>query len=261
VTAHQLPVAAPETFETRDILGVPVASLDWSEAIALLARRLEERRFTPVGFMNAHNANVASRDPEFARALAGFLILPDGVGVDIASKVLYGKAFPANLNGTDFVPGFLAASAQPLTVGLLGATRRNAEGAAHAFQQLTPHHRFIVVHDGFFRPAEEPAILARLEELKPDVLLVAMGVPRQEFWIAQNIGPQHCLVPIAVGALLDFMSGAVPRAPALVRRLRAEWLFRLYVEPGRLWRRYIFGNPAFIVRIVAQKLGLIGAAG
>ena len=81
-----------------------------------------------------------------------------------------------------------------------------------------------------------------------------MGVPRQEFWIAKNITPRHCTMPIAVGALLDFLSGAVPRAPAWMRRLRLEWVFRLIIEPGRLWRRYILGNPVFLARVVRQKL-------
>jgi UDP-N-acetyl-D-mannosaminuronic acid transferase (WecB/TagA/CpsF family) len=61
-------------------------------------------------------------------------------------------------------------------------------------------------------------------------------------------------MPIAVGALLDFLSGRVPRAPLWMRRLRLEWLFRLWIEPGRLWRRYVVGNPLFLVRVLAQKL-------
>ena len=86
------------------------------------------------------------------------------------------------------------------------------------------------------------------------MLLVAMGVPRQELWIARHIDERHCTLPIAVGALLDFLSGAVPRAPLWMRRLRLEWLFRLVVEPGRLWRRYVVGNPLFLVRVVRQRL-------
>lgn len=81
-----------------------------------------------------------------------------------------------------------------------------------------------------------------------------MGVPRQELWIARNLTEKHCTLPIAVGALLDFLSGAVPRAPGWMRRMRLEWLFRLIVEPGRLWRRYIVGNPLFLARVLRQKL-------
>ncbi len=238
----------------KTILGISVASLGWDEAIGLLKRMLAERRFTKVSFLNAHNANVASIDAAFADALEDFLILPDGVGVDMAAKILYGAPFPANLNGTDFVPGFLQAASKPLTVGLLGATRSNAEGAAAKLTAIAPQHSYVVVHDGYFSPLEEPGVVETIKALRPDVLLVAMGVPRQELWIARNLTDKHCTLPIAVGALLDFLSGAVPRAPGWMRRMRLEWLFRLIVEPGRLWRRYIVGNPLFLARVLRQKL-------
>ena len=237
----------------RKILGIPVLAIRWDEAMALLTRLTRERRFTRITFLNAHNANMASTDPVFAKALDDFLILPDGIGVDLAAKLLYGEPFPDNLNGTDFVPAFLQASTQPLTVALLGATRVNAEAASKKLAAIAVQHRFVVIHDGFFSAAQEPEIVDRIATLRPDVLLVAMGVPRQELWIARHIDARHCTLPIAVGALLDFLSGAVPRAPLWMRRLRLEWLFRLVVEPGRLWRRYVVGNPLFLLRVARQK--------
>ena len=238
---------------TRNILGVAVACFGWDAGIDHLARLLAERRFTKVSFLNAHNANIACEDEVFARALGEFLVLPDGIGVDIASRMLYGEPFPANLNGTDFVPALLQATARPLTIALLGARRVNAEAAAAKLAALAPQHRFVVVHDGFFTPEEEVGIVSNIHELRPDILLVAMGVPRQELWIARNIGPSDCTLPIAVGALLDFLSGAVPRAPLFLRKLRMEWVFRLAIEPARLWRRYVVGNPVFLARVLRQK--------
>ncbi|WP_296739333.1 WecB/TagA/CpsF family glycosyltransferase [Mesorhizobium sp.] len=242
-------------FDTlKTILGIPVLAIRWDDAIELLARLVAERRFTKVSFLNAHNANIAYGDPVFAEALDDFLILPDGVGVDIAAKLLYGAPFPDNLNGTDFVPAFLQASKRPLTVALLGATRVNAEAASVKLSALAGQHNFVVVHDGYFSAAQEPEIVGRIAKLRPDVLLVAMGVPRQELWIARHIDARHCTLPIAVGALLDFLSGTVPRAPLWMRRLRLEWLYRLWIEPGRLWRRYVVGNPVFLWRVLKQKL-------
>ncbi|TIQ46418.1 MAG: WecB/TagA/CpsF family glycosyltransferase [Mesorhizobium sp.] len=244
-------------FDTlKRILGISVLSIRWDEATALLSRLVAERRFTKVSFLNAHNANLAYSDPVFAEALEDFLVLPDGIGVDIAAKLLYGAPFPDNLNGTDFVPAFLQASTRPLTVALLGATRVNAEAASVKLSALAVQHKFVVIHDGYFSPAEERAIVERIARLRPDVLLVAMGVPRQELWIARHIDAGHCTLPIAVGALLDFLSGTVPRAPLWMRRLRLEWLFRLWIEPGRLWRRYVVGNPLFLWRVLKQKLSL-----
>ncbi|WP_192181811.1 WecB/TagA/CpsF family glycosyltransferase [Mesorhizobium amorphae] len=243
----------------KTILGIPVLAIRWDDAIALLAQLVAERRFTKVSFLNAHNANIAYTDPTFAEALDDFLILPDGVGVDMASKLLYGAPFPDNLNGTDFIPAFLKASSRPLTVGLLGATRVNAEAASSKLSALAVQHKFVVIHDGYFSAAEEPTIVDKIEMLRPDVLLVAMGVPRQELWIARHIDQRHCTLPIAVGALLDFLSGTVPRAPLWMRRLRLQRLFRLWIEPGRLWRRYVVGNPLFLWRVVGQKFSGAGA--
>ena len=250
-------VEAPAPFRNltfRRILGVDVASIGRDEALALLSQLVAGRTFAKIGFLNAHNANVACSDREFAAALGNFLVLADGVGVDVAAKLLYGAPFPANLNGTDFVPALLSACDKPLTVGLLGATKVNAERAAQRLGELAPRHRYVVVRDGYFAAAEEPAILSQLAELRPDILLVAMGVPRQELWIERNLDGQHCTLPIAVGALLDFLSGSVPRAPQWMRQLRLEWLFRLIIEPGRLWRRYVVGNPVFLTRVLLQKL-------
>ncbi|RWP86360.1 MAG: glycosyltransferase [Mesorhizobium sp.] len=240
----------------KTILGIPVVAVRWNDAIALLNRLIAERRFTKVSFLNAHNANIAYTDPVFAGALDDFLILPDGIGIDLAARLLYGAPFPDNLNGTDFVPAFLQASTTPLTVGLLGATRVNAEAASVKLAALAVQHKFVVIHDGYFPASQEQEIVDRIAAFRPDVLLVAMGVPRQELWIERHIDARHCTLPIAVGALLDFLSGAVPRAPLWMRRLRLEWLFRLAVEPSRLWRRYVVGNPLFLLRVVRQKFSL-----
>ena len=100
----------PGVSSWKDILGIPVASIGLDAAIRLLRGFVAEGRFTKVGFLNAHNANLACSDPQFAEALSDFLILSDGVGVDMAAKLLYGEPFPANLNGTDFIPAFLPPS-------------------------------------------------------------------------------------------------------------------------------------------------------
>lgn len=243
----------------KTILGVRVADLRWGEAIGLLAQLLEEGRFTRVGFLNAHNANVAATDPALARAFEESLVLPDGVGVDIASKILHGSPFAANLNGTDFIPEFLRQIRWSLRVGLIGAKGPNVERALARFQLECPQHRFILINDGYFSAAEEPAIVERIRTIRPDILLVAMGVPAQELWIRRNIDERHCTLAMAVGALFDFMSGAVPRAPRFVRAMRLEWLFRLMIEPVRLWRRYVLGNPMFIARVLRQRFSAAGS--
>ncbi|MEZ5810071.1 MAG: WecB/TagA/CpsF family glycosyltransferase [Rhizobiaceae bacterium] len=237
-----------------DILGVAVTDASRADAIALVDEALQRRRYTKVAFLNAHSANTAAEDAEFAAVLKTFTVFPDGIGVDIAAKILYGRPFADNLNGTDFVPALLAAVKRPLVVGIVGAVREHGERATADLMARMPQHQFVYLNDGYLTPEEEPGVIRRIEELHPDIVLVAMGVPRQEKWIQTNLDGNSCTVPIAVGALLDFLSGAVPRAPLLVRRMRFEWVYRLCMEPVRLWRRYLLGNPVFVMRILRQKL-------
>jgi len=237
----------------RDIMGIDVAVVDEAAAVALFAGLIAEGRFTKVAFLNANVSNLATVNADFERTLHRFLVLADGVGVDIASKVLYGQPFPANLNGTDFVPALLRRLPGQLSIGMVGASHQNIEAACDRFARLAPQHKFYLISDGFFSAAGEQQILADLRDIRPDILLVAMGVPRQEFWI-DRLDEGHACIAMGVGALFDFMSGAVPRAPEWMRRSRLEWLFRLIVEPKRLWHRYVVGNPVFLWHLMQHRL-------
>jgi exopolysaccharide biosynthesis WecB/TagA/CpsF family protein len=234
----------------RSILGYSVANLGFAEGLELLTQRIAAHQYTPVTFLNAHNANVARADVSFSNALRHFLVLADGIGVDVASKSFHGSPFKANLNGTDLVPALFNYCVKPLKVALLGARPEVIESARSVFARDTPWHEFIIISDGFFRSEDLPKIKQLLKEMQPDILLVAMGVPRQEEFIARNLGPEHCIMPMAVGALLDIHSGVIARAPKWVRDLRIEWAYRLMREPKRLWYRYIVGNPVFLLRVL-----------
>ena len=107
-------------------------------------------------------------------------------------------------------------------------------------------------NQGVMMTADE--IAAAVNACRPDILLVALGVPRQELWLAKHRDELHCGAAIAVGGLLDFVSGRIPRAPAWLRRCGLEWTYRLYQEPIRLFRRYVLGNPAFVLRVLLSRL-------
>ena len=256
---RRAPVAPPEP-PRRDIAGVAVAALTREEALALIERAFDERSHLHLAYCNANLVNIAAREAGLRERLAGFLIFPDGIGVDIASRLLYGAPFPANLNGTDFTPAILANGTRSLAVMLLGGRPGVAERAAARLAAEYPQHRFAVLSHGYFKPDEEPALLARLERERPDLLLVAFGNPRQEQWIADRIDVRHCTVAAGIGALFDFLAGEVARAPETFRTLRLEWVYRLWLEPRRLWRRYVVGNPAFLLRVLRQKLAGRGSA-
>lgn len=223
-------------------------------ALTLVSSSLARGLPLRLAFANAHTVNTAYAQPAFREALAGFLVLADGSGVDIAMRLLRGRGFAANLNGTDFIPALLAHCETPLKVTLLGAKPGVADRAAGWLNQSFPRHRFSVLSDGYFKEEALPRLLGRLAAAPPDLLLVAFGNPAQEMFIARHITPAHATVATGVGALFDFFAGRVRRAPLWMRRLRLEWLFRLMLEPARLWRRYVFGNPLFVARVVRQWL-------
>lgn len=261
IPANALPLAelAPSSSPTdlperRRIGGVDILAAKSDAAARLLGERLEAKLYTPVGFANAHCLNLAADDATFRSALEEFLLLPDGVGVDLASRLLFGGSFPDNLNGTDFVPSLLASLDRPVRVALIGAAEGIVERAALAFAAAHPRHVFLPVAHGFVPEGPETELmLARLRAARADIVLVALGMPRQEMFIARHLTPRHATLAIAVGALLDFTAGEVPRAPPAVRRLRLEWVYRLLIEPSRLWRRYLLGNPRFMLRILAER--------
>ena len=243
-----------ENVTYRNILGVKVACFNWDSAFAFFENRIDEGRFMKQGWLNANNSNIADENPAYKAALQDFLILPDGIGVDIASKVAYGSKFPANLNGTDFIPGLLAHMKRPIKVALLGSGPGVADDAAQLFKQQIPRHDYRVISDGFFKPADLDGILAQLKDFHPDLLLVAMGVPRQEIFINQHITAEHCTIASGVGALFDLHTGRVQRAPQWVRKIKMEWVYRLLQEPRRLAKRYLIGNPVFLWRVAKGRM-------
>jgi UDP-N-acetyl-D-mannosaminuronic acid transferase (WecB/TagA/CpsF family) len=216
----------PPPFPRRNILGVEISVARQREAIEFLLARLAARVPTRVAFANANLLTTLSSQPGGARLLDGFLVLNDGIAVDLASVALYRRWFPENLNGTDLVPALLATAPRGTKVFLYGA---------------------------------KPDVLAKtaalLAEARPDIVLVALGNPLQEGWIATHAAGIGAPLAIGVGALFDFMTGTVPRAPVPMRRLRLEWLYRWAQEPGRLRRRYTIGMAQFSVQVLRQARG------
>ncbi|WP_377294030.1 WecB/TagA/CpsF family glycosyltransferase [Rhizobium sp. SG2393] len=251
----KIPPTTSITASQREILGLNVCDLGWADALAfadeLLSMPIGQ---TVVSFLNANNANLMMKNPDYRVILERQLVFPDGYGVDIASWMRYGSMFPANLNGTDFVPALLTYVSRPLKVAMIGARPEVLARAAEAFRQHAPWHEFIPVSDGFFAEEESDAVMAKVRDVRPDLLLIAMGSPKQEKWVDTYVGPGHARLVMTVGALFDFVGGAFPRAPAMVRRLRLEWLYRLVQEPSRLWRRYLLGNPLFLLNALRHSL-------
>ncbi len=237
---------------SRTILGVPIQVCTLKEAVDLIDAHYEKLEPTAIAFANAHTLNVAAAHPAFRQALQHSLVFNDGVGVDIASRILYGAQFPDNLNGTDFSPNYLQRTKHRFRIFLLGAKPGTAERAARRLAALCPQHTIVGCHHGHFGESEVADVVDRVRRSKADVVLVAMGNPKQEVFLRDHLAATGCRLGIGVGALFDFLAGNVPRAPSWVRQWRLEWAYRLAQEPRRLARRYLIGNPLFLLRIVGQ---------
>jgi alpha-1,3-mannosyltransferase len=234
------------------ILGIDIRVMRRAEAVATLDRLYDGAEAIGVGFANAHTINTASCN-DIARAeFRKLLVLNDGVGVALASRMLYRRHFPDNLNGTDFVPGYLAATRRAFKIYMLGAKPGVAERAARALVPPGSRHRVVGVHHGYFPDTMDAIIATRIKQSGADLLLVAFGNPTQEIWISRNLPATGCRLAFAVGALFDFAAEDFNRAPAWMQARGLEWLFRLAQEPGRLWRRYLVGNWIFLGRVARQ---------
>lgn len=237
----------------RVIDGVSVAATTTGLAIAAISAAIETRAPLVVAFCNAHTANVCVDHPPLRAALAAALVLNDGVGVNLASRLVYGAPFPENLNGTDFTPALLAGAPRILRIALIGSAPGVARQAMERLATLHPRHTMIGAWDGYYEPRDRAARMRDIAGRSPDLVLVGMGQPRQEIW-ARDYVATHGGTAICIGAYLDFVAGVVPRAPHMVRTLRLEWLFRLALEPRRLGRRYLIGNGRFLARACAEAV-------
>ena len=235
----------------RTILDVPVQVRTFDAAVDLIDARFEKREPVAVAFANAHTLNLAASNLDFRMAMQNALVLNDGIGVDIASRILYGSPFPENLNGTDFSPNYLRHTKHRYRIFLLGATPGTAERAAGRLNALCPRHEIVGCHHGHFDAGNISAITDLIRRSGANLLLVAMDNPKQELFIHNHLAATGCVLGIGVGALFDFLADNVPRAHAY-RNGAVEWLYRLAQEPRRLAGRYLVGTPLFLTRILRQ---------
>jgi alpha-1,3-mannosyltransferase len=238
--------------KARSILDIAVGVHTFNGALRLLDQRFQKSERAMVVFANAHTLNNTFKDDGAKAALRDSIVFNDGIGVNLASRLLFGKWFPENLNGTDFIPDYLRHTRHRFRIFFLGAKPGIAERAAAYLMAINPVHELAGTSHGYLGTSDTDATVETIRKSRADVLLVAMGDPMQELWLKDHLAETGCRFGFAVGGLFDFMAQAVPRAPRWVQRLHMEWLFRLAQEPTRLWQRYLVGMPIFLARVAHQ---------
>ena len=204
-----------------------------------------------VAFVNAHAMNSSADSLVFHQALtAADTLFRDGSGVAILYRMLH-LSPGLNLNGTDLIPQLLRRfNGRP--IALYGTRRPYLQQAAHVVTKTLATDSFVDIEDGF---SEARVYVERAKAVRPAVIVLGMGMPKQEF-VASELRTEldfPCLI-VCGGAVIDFLGGKAQRAPRLFRILGIEWIFRLALEPRRLFKRYVIGNPIFLIRALILKV-------
>ena len=225
------------------VLGVPFDNVTMHEAVEMIEEKIEERGFHQVATANVDFVINAIHDPSLQELLCSCdLIVADGMPIVWASRMM-GTKLKERVSGVDLVPHLAAlASSRSYGIYLLGASERSSQRAAEVLQERFPRLRIV----GRYSPPvssladmDHEEILGRIERARPDILLVAMGHPKQERWLAMHRHRLNVPLCMGVGASLDFLAGEAQRAPMWMQTAGLEWLYRAAREPRRLAQRYL----------------------
>src|SRR5205807_3872129 len=216
------------------------------EMLRLISGWAEEHTTRRVMYVNAHVVNQAQVTPGLSEALRkADLVYCDGYGVRLAARVL-NRPVPHRMTGADWIWGLARLcelAGHPLY--LLGSEPPIARKAAARLRHRYPQLDVVGAHHGFFdldSPHNE-RVIEHINAHRPRIVLVGMGTPKQELWVDRYADRLDGAVVWTVGALFDIVSGLVPRTPRWLADIGLEWIFRLAIEPQRMWRRYLLGNP------------------
>ncbi|MBI2372693.1 MAG: WecB/TagA/CpsF family glycosyltransferase [Deltaproteobacteria bacterium] len=244
------------------ILGSRVHVVDVPRTIELFDRWIEERgpRCRHVVATGFHGISVGHRQPDFRRILnAADLWIPDGIApVWIARS--YGWSTARRAPGADLMRSYFELANQTgYSSYFYGDTPETLEKLGERVTRQYPSHRVAGSFAPPFGEATERELDAHVEMInsaKPDVLWVALGLPKQERWISKNLHRLRVPIAVGVGAAFSFLAGTVRRAPSQVGDAGLEWLWRLAVDPAKTWRRVVLEGPPFVARATLERLGL-----
>lgn len=239
--------------KTVDILGIPVDSITMGEAVAKIGAFLEEGSMHSIFTPNAEIMMAAQRDPELKDILTrADMLTADGAGVVLASRLL-GRSVPEKVSGVDLVGEvFSAFAAMGLRCFLFGSKPGVAEEAAEKIIAGYPGIIIVGCQNGYFTSEQDDEIVNAINTSHADIVLVALGAPKQEKWISSHTEQLNVKVCMGVGGTIDIIAGKARLAPDFFRRNGLEWLYRLYREPRRAIR--MLDLPRFILRVMMARM-------
>ena len=235
-----------------EILGVQVDSLTMSEAVARAEAYMDEGACVMVATANAEMLMRATHDAELRKILNdAAMVVPDGAGTVWAARHL-GYEMPERVAGYDLAQELMqSAPAKHRRIYFFGSAPGVAEKAKEKAQKLYPGIEIVGTRNGYFKEADEPQIIADIRDKKPDLLLAALGVPKQEKWLYAHRKELGVPLSIGVGGTLDVMAGVMKRAPRWMQRAKLEWLFRGMLQPKRAGR--LLALPKFVLKVHGSR--------
>lgn len=238
--------------ERVEILGVKVDAVTMAQAVECVQKLIAARKPSIVATANAEMLMRATHDAELHQILnAAELVVPDGAGTVWAAHHL-GYEMPERVAGFDLVQELLKlAPKKSQRIFFFGSAPGIAEKAKAKAESLYAGVQIVGTRNGFFTASDEPEIITQIRNSRADILLAALGVPKQEKWLAAHKSELNVPVSIGVGGTLDVMAGAVRRAPKWMQRAKLEWLFRAMLQPSRAGR--LIALPKFVLKVHASK--------
>lgn len=234
----------------ENYLGVDVCTLDMDMILNEVDNIIYERKPSFIVAINPEKIMKAQKDEALRKLLNGASIqIPDGVGVLIASK-LKGGGIRRRITGIDLMQELCKRSAQmKYRVFLLGAKPKVADRAAGILKERYEGLEICGIRDGYFKDDEE--VINEIKAAKPDILFVAMGSPKQEYWIVNNMKSHGVPISMGIGGSLDVICGNIKRAPEWMCKMGLEWLYRLVKEPSRYKRMMVL--PIFLLKVLFKR--------
>lgn len=234
-----------------DVLGVGFDNVTKAEAVERALELIDAREGRYVVTPNPEIVMLAKENPALKEALAGAdIVLPDGAGI-VKGAAILGRPMKEKVPGIDFACGVMARLAERGgSVYLFGAKPGVAEAAAETLR--TKFHGLVIsgTSNGYF--SDDGPIIEKIKDAAPDFLLVCLGAPKQELWMAKMSGKLPVGLMVGLGGSLDVFAGTVKRAPEAWQKLDLEWLYRLLKEPRRIGR--MMKLPLFVIEAAGERL-------
>jgi exopolysaccharide biosynthesis WecB/TagA/CpsF family protein len=243
----------------QNVLGILVDAVDYERAADQIFGAARERRPFPVACAPVHSVMEGLLHPDHRYRMNRFgMVVPDGMPVRWALRVLHGLNLPDRVRGVTLTFALLErAEKEKVGVYFYGNSRAGLDRLKARLQELYPALRICGMEPSKFRrisPEEKADVVQRIRASGASLIFVGLGTPLQDIW-AHEYAAEISMPILCIGGAFNVIAGTVPEAPFWMQRRGLEWFYRLANDPGRLWRRYVLLNPAYVCMVALQKLG------